>query len=194
MNKLLPVALPVEVEEPILEDLLINLGSAQQRHARTLHPVLDQGDLGEFIRACGQMESASQLMWGYLRDRIYTPPGYPPRLRDVLCLREMCRLFRYEAKVLHHELEPSGPRGVWKIQVAIFDRKGERIADAVATSRAFDVRDEETSLGAFYGAAADAFRDAARSLFPFGAPYDERDNAVALQASPAEESTTRKEP
>ena len=191
MNELLPLVLPVEVDKQILEDLLINLGSALQRHAKAPHPILDGGDLGEFVRACGKMEAASQLMWGYLRDRIYLPPGYPPRLRDVLCLREMCRLFRYEARLLHHRLETNGARVAWEAQVAIFDLKGERIADAMAKSPAFDVVDEATSLAAFYGAAADAFRDAARSLFPFGAPYDERDRSVA---APAEKVASPREP
>ena len=192
MNDLLPLAFPLEVDEHVLQDLLINLGAAQQHHSKLPNPVLDRGDLEAFIRSCGAMESASQMMWGYLRDRVYFSPGYPPRLRDVLCLREMCRMFQYEARVLQHRLRLAPPNVFWEIQVGVFDRKGDRIAEAVAAGRAFDESDQEASLGAFYACAADAFRDAARKLFPFGAPYDERDQTTESgEGAPAEEHLSR---
>jgi hypothetical protein len=96
----------------------------------------------------------------------------------------MCRLFQYGATLLDHRLRREARRASWEARVGIFDRKGERLADAVAVGREFDPDDEEASLAAFYGASADAFRDAARSLFPFGAPYDERDRTGSPASIP----------
>lgn len=98
----------------------------------------------------------------------------------------MCRLFGYKAVVTPNK--PSAHTGdvPWGVHLAIMDNKGKQLSESFGASSTFDPSDSTASLGAYYCAAAEAFREAARALFPFGAPYDAEDDIVAVDPNTGE--------
>src|SRR5438093_6084831 len=172
MISILPVEIFAEVEDSVLKDLLIDLGHAKQKHGAKLpdlslftNPGTDHNfDWDGFVRSVNEMEAATETMWRYLLDRIALPEGFPSHLRDILCLSVMCRLFQYRA--ISKPLGPSAPSGraTWGSHVSILDKQGRQLAESFGVSNGFDPSDHAASLAAYYGAAADGFREAARRL------------------------------
>src|SRR5258706_10221453 len=134
MISILPIQVSAQVDESVLQDLVIDLGRAKERHApmvKHFPPWNDPHfDVNAFIRACDEMIGASATMWRYLLDRITVHDGLPERWRHVLCLSVMCRLFQYTAS-LSFARPSTGPGGsTWGANVVILDKGGMQLSES----------------------------------------------------------------
>jgi hypothetical protein len=171
----LPITFELPINDERLQDLQIELGLASQRHEREAAAVGPLNATSEMIGAFLHREDSRKKLWSFLDEALDLPEGAPFRLKGLLILSILCKLFEVEAKVRSIALKTIGPSGLWTVEVQLADSKGKFLGNWVGGSASFDPSDHSASFTAFLGAVADEFRESARSAFGMTELYDDQD-------------------